>query len=88
MRRLLDIVFLIVIIFTLNGIKDELHHACDILTSLDNNIYEVEMHTSGLERPEDIMPRRKYQKESMDVFMKLPSAPFSVRDLLTQWREK
>jgi hypothetical protein len=65
MRRLLDIIFLIVIIFTLNGIKDELHHACDILTNLDKNIAEVEVHTSELEKPEDMLARREYQRKAI-----------------------
>lgn len=36
------------------------------LRSLDNNIYEIEMHTSGLEKPDEIMERRARQKKSLE----------------------
>jgi hypothetical protein len=43
-----------------------IHHIERQLRSLDNNIYEIEMHTSGLEKPDEIMERRELQRKSME----------------------
>jgi hypothetical protein len=62
----LVIVGLVVVIWLLSSINNGINHIERQLQSLDNNIYEIEMHTSGLEKPDEIMERREQQKKSMD----------------------
>ena len=60
------VVGLAVVIWLLSSINNGIHHMEGQLDSLDNNIYEIEMHTSGLEKPDEIMERRAQQKKSME----------------------
>lgn len=60
------IVGLTVVAWLLFSINDGFHHIERQLRSLDNNIYEIEMHTSGLEKPSEIMERRELQRKSME----------------------
>lgn len=69
------VVILLAIIYFLYSINDELHHIERQLLSLDNNIYEIEMHTSGLEKPNEIMTRREQQQKSMEEAKKLQFKP-------------
>jgi hypothetical protein len=62
----LVVVGLVVVIWLLSSINNGIHHIEGQLDSLDNNIYEIEMHTSGLEKPDEIMERRAQQKKSME----------------------
>lgn len=62
----LFVVGLVVVIWFLSSINNGIHHIEGQLQSLDNNIYEIEMHTSGLEKPNEIMERRMRQKKSME----------------------
>jgi hypothetical protein len=57
---------LVVVVWLLSSINDGIHHIEGQLQRLDNNIYEIEMHTSGLEKPNEIMERRAQQKKSME----------------------
>ena len=65
------IVFPVLVIWFLSSINNGVHYIEDQLKSLDNNIYEIEMHTSGLEKPNKIMERREAQKKSMEEVKKL-----------------
>ncbi|MCW8416905.1 hypothetical protein OQJ18_13420 [Fluoribacter dumoffii] len=58
------VVALAVIIWILFSINQGIHHIERQLGSLDNNIYEIEMHTSGLEKPSEIMERRAQQRKA------------------------
>jgi hypothetical protein len=60
------VVGLAVVTWLLFSINDGIHHIERQLRSLDNNIYEIEMHTSGLEKPSEIMERRELQRKSME----------------------
>ncbi len=60
------VVGLVMVIWFLSSINNGIHHIESQLQSLDNNIYEIEMHTSGLEKPNEIMERRAQQKKSME----------------------
>ena len=60
------VIVLVIIIWLLSSINNGIHHIEGQLDSLDNNIYEIEMHTSGLEQPNEIMERRAQQKKSME----------------------
>ena len=60
------VVGLIAVVWFLSSINNGIHNIEDYLRNLDNNIYEIEMHTSGLEKPNDIMERRAQQKKSME----------------------
>lgn len=57
---------LAVVTWLLFSINNGIHHIERQLRSLDNNIYEIEMHTSGLEKPSEIMERRELQRKSME----------------------
>lgn len=57
---------LVVVTWLLFSINNGIHHIERQLRSLDNNIYEIEMHTSGLEKPSEIMERRELQRKSME----------------------
>jgi hypothetical protein len=60
------VVGLAVVTWLLFSINNGIHHIERQLRSLDNNIYEIEMHTSGLEKPSEIMERRELQRKSME----------------------
>lgn len=60
------VVGLTVVTWLLFSINNGIHHIERQLRSLDNNIYEIEMHTSGLEKPGEIMERRELQRKSME----------------------
>ena len=60
------VVGLAAVIWLLSSINDGIHYIEGQLQSLDNNIYEIEMHTSGLEKPSEIMERRELQRKSME----------------------
>lgn len=60
------VVGLFLVIWFLSSINDGIHEVHDYLNSLDKNIYEIEMHTSGLEKPSEIMARRAYQRKAME----------------------
>ena len=62
----LFVVGITAIIWLLASINSGLHQIESQLRSLDNNIYEIEMHTSGLEKPSEIMERRELQRKSME----------------------
>jgi hypothetical protein len=57
---------IVVVIWLLASINNGIHHIERQLRSLDNNIYEIEMHTSGLEKPSEIMERRELQRKAME----------------------
>ena len=57
---------IVVVIWLLASINNGIHHIERQFRSLDNNIYEIEMHTSGLEKPGEIMERRELQRKSME----------------------
>jgi hypothetical protein len=59
------VVGIVVVILLLASINKGIHQIESQLRSLDNNIYEIEMHTSGLEKPGEIMERRELQRKSM-----------------------
>ena len=62
----LFVVGITVVIWLLASINSGIHQIERQLRSLDNNIYEIEMHTSGLEKPSEIMERRELQRKSME----------------------
>lgn len=69
MKNLFNVLILVsiaVVIWFLSSINSEINNIEGQLQSLDNNVYEIEMHTSGLEKPNEIMERRKQQKKSME----------------------
>lgn len=66
---------LVVVVWLLSSINNGIHHIEGQLDSLDNNIYEIEMHTSGLEKPDEIMGRRAQQKKSMEEAKKFEFKP-------------
>lgn len=65
------VVGLAAVIWLLSSINDGIHYIEGQLQSLDNNIYEIEMHTSGLEKPSEIMERRELQRQSIKQAEKL-----------------
>jgi hypothetical protein len=66
MIKIFVVAGLVIVIWLLSSINDGVHYIEGQLQSLDNNIYEIEMHTSGLEKPNEIMERRAQQKKSME----------------------
>jgi predicted Holliday junction resolvase-like endonuclease len=69
MKNLFNVLILVsiaVVIWFLSSINSGINNIEGQLQSLDNNVYEIEMHTSGLEKPNEIMERRKQQKKSME----------------------
>lgn len=67
----LIVVAFVVVIWFLSSINDGIHHIERQLESLDNNISEIEIHTSGLEKPSEIMDRRAQQKKTVEHLKRL-----------------